>query len=57
MKRHHTYLHVPTGWNVRDPDGVLVAIVPDSGHEHESLARNIARGLDLVAKERKAVRS
>ncbi|MBK7875542.1 MAG: hypothetical protein IPJ77_07295 [Planctomycetes bacterium] len=39
------YIFVASGWNIRDADGVLLAIVPDSAHEHEADARRIVEAL------------
>lgn len=56
MKTKHSYERIETGWNVRDGEGELIAVVPDSAHEREGDARRVARGLDLDEKARKSRR-
>lgn len=48
LPRQFTYISTESGWNIRDDDGVLLCVVPDSLHEHERDAIRIVRALNSV---------
>lgn len=56
MNTKHFHERVETGWNVRNGDGELIAIIPDSAHEREADARRVAEALDLHEKKSRAGR-
>jgi hypothetical protein len=57
MNTKHFHERVESGWNIRNGDGVLIAIVPDMAHVRESDARRVVEALDLHEKKSRSARA